>query len=66
MFLICCVMLWCERKEAGPVAIAYTDKDGGPGGIYDGRPSHCLLAISRLERRIHRVTDGLEASLAHS
>lgn len=40
------------------IAIVYTDKEGNPGGTYDGKPSHILFALARMERRVHNYVDG--------
>jgi hypothetical protein len=46
-----------KRGEIEHLFIAYTDKDGGAGGTYDGKPSFLLFAAARLQRRIHEYVD---------
>lgn len=53
-----------ERGEIDHVAVAYTDKDGAPGGTYDGKPSFVIYAMSRLSRRVHAWVDHKEAERA--
>ena len=53
-----------EGGEIDHVAIAYTDKDGTPGGTYDGKPSFVVYAMARLIRRVHTYVDEKEKSHA--
>lgn len=50
-----------ERGEIDHVFIAHADKDGGVGGMYDGKPSNVILAAERLMRRLHEYLDRKEA-----
>lgn len=49
-----------ERGQLTSIFIAYADRDGSPGGVFDGKPSSVTYAVSRLMRRFHRQIDERE------
>lgn len=49
-----------EHGQLTSIFIAYADRDGSPGGVFDGEPGSVTYAVSRLMRRFHRQIDERE------